>query len=67
MKDFVFRNDTKLFESFGVEMVFEGNATKEQISSIPCETELSEDDVFSIMTSISKNTRSTDCLKSGDI
>ena len=44
-----------LFESFGVKMEFEGNVTKEQISSIPCETELSADDVFSLMTSIIKN------------
>lgn len=46
---------TMLFESFGVSMSFEGCATKEQISNIPCETELSDDDIFSIMTSISQN------------
>lgn len=44
-----------LFESFGVKMEFEGNVTNEQISSIPCETELSADDVFSLMTSIINN------------
>lgn len=45
-----------LFESLGVSMYFDGCVTEEQIGSIPCDTELSKEDVFSLIFSITRNT-----------
>lgn len=45
----------KMFESLGVGMFFEGSVTEELVSGIPCETELSKDEVFSLVSSILKS------------
>lgn len=41
----------ELFESLGIPMYFEGDVTGQQITSIPCDTELSKDDVLSLISS----------------
>lgn len=42
----------KLFEDLGVRMYFDGVVTAEEVSASPCETELSNDEVFSLISSI---------------
>lgn len=43
---------TTLFESFGVDMYFDGDITRKQVDSVPCHTELSADEVFDMMQSL---------------
>lgn len=42
----------ELFESFGVPMYYDGKITPEQVAAIPCETELSDDEVYGIIKSM---------------
>jgi hypothetical protein len=45
----------RLFKALGVQMYFDGSVTKEQVAAIPCETELTEDEVFSLVDSMLRN------------
>ena len=42
----------EMFAGLGVEMFYEGKITREQVDSIPCDTELCEDEVFGIIHSL---------------
>lgn len=39
----------ELFSDFGVDMYYDGNITREQINSIPCDTELDSNEVFEMI------------------
>lgn len=39
----------KMFEGLGIDMSFDRHITKEEIAGIPCDTELTQDDVFEII------------------
>lgn len=41
-----------LFSDFGVEMCYEGEISREQVDGIPCQTELSKDEIFEIMNAL---------------
>ena len=43
---------TRLFAGFGIPMKFKGPVAKAAIEAIPCETELSEDEIFEIVSEI---------------
>ena len=42
----------ELFSGLGVEMYYDGRITREQVDGVPCDTELSGDEVFGIMNSL---------------
>lgn len=46
------RKIVKLFENLGIPMYFDGKATVQQAASIPCETELSKEEILSLISSI---------------
>lgn len=41
-----------LFSDFGVEMCYEGEISRKQVDDIPCQTELSKDEIFEIMNTL---------------
>ena len=43
---------TELFASFGVPMWYDGEVSREQVDAIPCQTELSKEEVFELMSSV---------------
>lgn len=43
---------TELFASFGVPMWYDGEVSREQVDAIPCETELSKEEVFEIINDV---------------
>lgn len=43
---------TELFASFGVPMWYDGEVSREQVDAIPCETELSKEEVFEMMNAV---------------
>lgn len=43
---------TAMFASFGVDMWYDGEISRGQVDAIPCETELSGDEVFEIMNAV---------------
>lgn len=45
---------TELFAGFGIPMQFDGSVAREQVDAVPRETELSEDEVFEIIESITR-------------
>lgn len=42
----------ELFSDFGVKMYYEGEINRKQVDAIPCQTELSKDEVFEIMNAL---------------
>lgn len=42
----------ELFSGLGADMFYEGQITREQVGSIPCQTELTPKEVFEIMNSL---------------
>lgn len=42
----------RLFSDFGVEMCYEGEISRKQVDAIPCQTELSKDEIFEIMNAL---------------
>lgn len=41
-----------LFSDFGVEMCYDGEISRKQVDDIPCQTELSKDEIFEIMNAL---------------
>lgn len=46
------RKLTELFASFGVPMWYDGEVSREQVGAIPCQTELSKEEVFAAMEAV---------------
>lgn len=41
-----------LFADFGIDLYFDGSITRGQVEAIPCETQLTADEVFNLVTSL---------------
>lgn len=48
------RRLVRLFEDFGIDMYYDGAATADQIKAIPCDTELSEEEVAEIINEMTR-------------
>lgn len=44
----------RMFEDLGVEMYFDGSFTETQVLEIPCETELSEEEILALLASVTR-------------
>ena len=40
---------TELFASFGIPMYYDGEISRERVDAVPCQTELSKEEVFEAM------------------
>lgn len=45
---------TELFASFGVPMYYNGELSREKVDAVPCQTELSREEVFEVIKAVVK-------------